>query len=51
MREVRDTKGKVVYRIENNRIIPEGPKDMRKMHKTLRERKIMVVNSKRNTLL
>lgn len=39
---VKDTKGKVLYRIKNNEIIPEGPNDLKSLHKTIRERKIFI---------
>jgi len=42
MRVVKDTKGKILYRVKENEIIPEGPDDLKSLHKTIRERKIFI---------
>jgi len=47
MREVRDTKGAIIYRIDNDRIIAETPTDMSTLHQTIREGKIFINKAKK----
>ena len=46
MREIRDLKGNVIYRIEGGMIIPESPSDMITIHQTIRDGRASVSRSK-----
>ncbi len=48
MRVIRDTKGTILYKVENNVIISHGPSDMKTIHKTIREGKTHVNRSNRS---
>lgn len=46
MRVVKDTQGNIRYTVDEDKIIPESPKDMRSIHRTIRERKIIITKTK-----
>lgn len=46
MRDVKDTKGNVIYRLVDDKIVPEGPLDNGAMHVTLREKKSTISRNK-----